>query len=115
MSKFKKLLPDPGSPPPDPPAPLPPPVPESVQPKPATSSAQKKLSPQAYVAVPKAGIPTRAEADARSDSDYLKVSIYLQRQTHRAAKQALLEEGESGFSELSDLIEALLTDWLGSR
>jgi hypothetical protein len=67
------------------------------------------------VVVPKAGIPARAEADARSDSDYLKVSIYLQRQTHRAAKQALLDEGESGFSELSDLIEALLTDWLGSR
>ncbi len=87
--------------------------------------APKKLSPQAYVATP--GIPASLDLKAMelkavelkpnpsSEADYIKVSIYLQRQTHRAVKQALLEDPEASVAELSDLIEGLLTQWLGSR
>ncbi len=87
--------------------------------------APKKLSPQAYVATP--GIPSALDLRAKAmelkavelkpnpSPDYIKVSIYLQRQTHRAVKQALLEDPEASVAELSDLIEGLLTQWLGSR
>lgn len=87
--------------------------------------APKKLSPQAYVATPgipsaldltKKAMPLKAvELKPNPSPDYIKVSIYLQRQTHRAVKQALLEDPEANVAELSDLIEGLLTRWLGSR
>lgn len=49
----------------------------------------------------------------RSHPDYEQVTAYIRRDTHRAAKIALLNEGEE--QEFSELIQALLEQWLKSR
>ena len=49
----------------------------------------------------------------RSDPDYLGFTTYIRRDTHLKAKIALLQEGKG--RELSELVEALLSDWLKSR
>lgn len=49
----------------------------------------------------------------RSHPDYEQVTAYIRKDTHRAAKIALLLEGEE--QEFSELIQALLEQWLKSR
>lgn len=49
----------------------------------------------------------------RSHPDYEQVTAYIRKDTHRAAKIALLEEGEE--REFSELIQKLLEQWLKLR
>ena len=49
----------------------------------------------------------------RSDADYVQVTAYIQKDTHREVKIALLKSGnEKNFSEL---VDSLLGGWLKSR
>lgn len=49
----------------------------------------------------------------RSDPTYSQVTAYIPEDLHRKVKIALLQEAEG--REFSQLVEALLIDWLGSR
>lgn len=49
----------------------------------------------------------------RSHPDYEQVTAYIRKDTHRAAKIALLSEGEA--REFSELVQELLEQWLKSR
>lgn len=49
----------------------------------------------------------------RSDSSFTQISAYIRKTTYRDVKIALLTEG--GTREFSDLVEALLDDWLKSQ
>jgi len=49
----------------------------------------------------------------RSHPDYEQVTAYIRKDTHRAAKIALLAEGEE--REFSELIQELLEQWLELR
>lgn len=49
----------------------------------------------------------------RSHPDYEQVTAYIRKDTHRAAKIALLSESEE--REFSELIQELLEQWLKSR
>ena len=44
----------------------------------------------------------------RRQADYKQISAYIRKDTHRAAMIRLAQDG----SELSDLVESLLADWL---
>lgn len=46
----------------------------------------------------------------RRDPAYEQVTAYIRRNTHHAVKLALLTEGDS--RQYSDLVEALLSQWL---
>lgn len=48
----------------------------------------------------------------RSNLEFIQISAYIRKTTHRDVKIALLQEGEK---EFSDLVETLLTQWLSSR
>jgi hypothetical protein len=47
----------------------------------------------------------------RSDTDFVKFTTYVRRDTHRAVKVRLVQQGR----ELSDLVEQLLADWLAKH
>ncbi len=49
----------------------------------------------------------------RSDPDYEQVSAYVRKETYRKVKIALLEAEEK--RDFSDLVEALLFDWLSKQ
>ncbi|MBE9196093.1 hypothetical protein IQ219_12430 [Synechocystis sp. LEGE 06083] len=64
--------------------------------------------------------PTPAESQAkaktkgkRSDPDYGQVSAYIRKETYRNVKIALLQEAEK--RDFSDLVEALLSEWLSNQ
>ena len=46
----------------------------------------------------------------RSDPDYVQISAYIRKETHRLAKRKLLEEDSE--RDLSDVIEELLSNWV---
>ena len=48
----------------------------------------------------------------RSHPDYEQISAYIRKETHRAVKLALLEDGGEDFS---DLVEKQLQQWLKRR
>lgn len=49
----------------------------------------------------------------RSDPDFVGLTTYVRKDTHRRAKIALLQEGKG--RELSHLVEDLIFDWLNSK
>lgn len=49
----------------------------------------------------------------RSSAEFVQVTAYIGRQTHRDVKIALLTEGKGG--EFSELVEELLAEWLAMR
>lgn len=49
----------------------------------------------------------------RSDPDYEQVSAYIRKETYRNVKIALLQEEEK--RDFSDLVEALLSEWLSNQ
>lgn len=81
----------------------------------AESSSPFKDLIQAYntpqtpiaVPVPDGRPPTRAKGKSASD-DYVKLTSYIRRETHREIKRKLLDDGR----EISELIEDLLGQWL---
>ena len=56
---------------------------------------------------PVSGEPGKAKAKS-TNKDYVKLTAYVPKQLHRAAKARLVEQGR----EISDLIEELVTGWL---
>lgn len=46
----------------------------------------------------------------RSDPDFLQVTAYIRKETHRKTKIRLLEEGQG--REFSELVEVILEEWL---
>ncbi|MEN9203341.1 MAG: hypothetical protein Q6K80_03960 [Thermostichus sp. DG_1_6_bins_120] len=77
--------------------------------------APKKLSAQAYKIPDPPPLPELVEPPETlpksSSAEYVKLTAYVSKDTHRAVKQALLESDQ----DLSELIEALLSRWLRSR
>jgi hypothetical protein len=49
----------------------------------------------------------------RSNEEFVQVTAYIEKQTHRDVKIALLTEGEG--REFSELVENLLAEWIVSR
>lgn len=49
----------------------------------------------------------------RSSDDFVQVTAYIEKETHRAVKMALLREGEG--REFSELVEELLAGWTAAR
>ena len=49
----------------------------------------------------------------RSDPNFVGLTTYVRKDTHRRAKIALLQEGKG--RELSHLVEDLISDWLNSE
>ncbi|MGY2880545.1 hypothetical protein [Thermostichus sp. OS-CIW-28] len=93
MSKFERLLDR---------------QPEGIPARPAP----KKLSAQAYkIPEPKPTLE-QPEAGAKpNSSEYVKLTAYIPKETHRAVKRLLLESDQ----DLSELVEALLSQWLRSQ
>ncbi|MCJ2543507.1 hypothetical protein [Thermostichus vulcanus] len=98
MSKFERLL--------------------AMQPEGIPSRpAPKKLSAQAYKIPDTTLAPEPPEATENlrppkpSSSEYVKLTAYIPKDTHRAVKRILLEADQ----DLSELIEVLLTQWLRSQ
>jgi len=49
----------------------------------------------------------------RSSDEFVQVTAYIEKETHRAVKMALLREGEG--REFSELVEELLAGWTTAR
>jgi hypothetical protein len=49
----------------------------------------------------------------RSDAEYVQVTAYIHKNTHRDVKITLLKSGDD--KDFSDLVDSLLADWLESR
>ena len=73
------------------------------------SDTQKPESLKSRVAEKKRGRP----AAKRSDPDFLQVTAYIRKETHRRTKIRLLEEGQG--REFSELVEVMLEEWLGRK
>lgn len=66
--------------------------------------SNESLTPQKQRGRPKA---------KRSDPNYVGFTTYIRKATHLKVKIALLQEGNG--QELSELVEALLTDWVKTK
>lgn len=80
-------------------------------------SARKESASEAETA-PTGGTsflkPSRSRPTGkRRDPEFEQVTAYLRRSTHHAVKLALLKEG--GNCQFSDLVESLLSQWLGQN
>jgi hypothetical protein len=73
------------------------------------SGTQKPEALKSRVAEKKRGRP----AAKRSDPDFLQVTAYIRKETHRKTKIRLLEEGQG--REFSELVEVMLEEWLGRK
>lgn len=79
----------------------------TVEGVPNISDTQKPEIPNIRVPDKKRGRPSAK----RSDPDFLQVTAYIRKETHRKTKIRLLEEGRG--REFSELVEAMLEEWLG--
>ncbi len=73
------------------------------------SDTQKPESLTIQTAEKKRGRPTAK----RSDPDFMQVTAYIRKETHRKTKIRLLEEGQG--REFSELVEVLLEEWLDRK
>lgn len=73
------------------------------------SGTHNPESLKSRVAENKRGRPTAK----RSDPDFLQVTAYIRKETHRKTKIRLLEEGQG--REFSELVEVMLEEWLGRK
>lgn len=74
-----------------------PPAEETPPPSPAPVPAKKRGRP----------------SGKRSDGDYVQVTAYIHKDTHRDVKITLLKSGDD--KDFSELVDSLLADWLKSR
>jgi hypothetical protein len=79
------------------------------EPEPEPAVAQVVPPSPASPEAPRRGRPP----GKRSDPTYAQVTAYVPEDLHRKVKIALLQEAKG--REFSQLVEALLIDWLGSR
>jgi hypothetical protein len=70
------------------------------------SSPQVEETPPPSPAPKKRGRPS----GKRSDAEYVQVTAYIHKNTHRDVKIALLKSGDG--KDFSDLVDELLADWL---
>ena len=78
-------------------------------------SAEDGEAPPPSPALPSGG-PTKKRgrpSGKRSDADYVQVTAYVHKDTHREVKIALLKSGDE--KDFSELVDSLLTGWLKSR
>lgn len=80
--------------------------PAIAPPTPASSETVSEPQPVTSPAAKQKGRPR----GKRSDPDYEQVTAYVRRETYRKTKIALLQRGDQ--REFSDLVEALLNEWL---
>ena len=73
------------------------------------SSTQKPEKLTIQVSEKKRGRP----AAKRSDPEFLQVTAYIRKETHRKTKIRLLEEGQG--REFSELVEVMLEEWLDRK
>ncbi len=73
----------------------------------AAKGREPEPEPESPQSAKKRGRP----AGKRSDPDYEQVTAYIRRDTYRATKIALLQQGNE--QEFSELVEELLNEWLG--
>jgi hypothetical protein len=76
------------------------------------SAAQEK-SFEEDAASPVALASTGRPSGKRSDPSFEQVTAYIRRDTYRAAKIALLQEGRR--RQFSELVEQLVGDWVRNR
>ena len=56
---------------------------------------------------------SRRRGGKRTNPDFVQVTAYIHKDTHKATKKALLDEEEP--REFSELVQDLLSDWLRLR
>jgi hypothetical protein len=71
------------------------------------TTSSKKKTPAAEPLKSGVGRP-RGKA---SDPEYRQVTVYIRRDTHSAARKRLMDEEK----ERSELVEELVSDWLGKK
>lgn len=76
-------------------------------------AAREREPEPEHIPQPEQPLPKGRPRGKRSNPDYEQVTAYIRRDTHRAVKVALLQEGES--REFSELVEELLTEWLSTQ
>lgn len=79
------------------------------EPEPGPIAAQAPPPSPAPPEAPRRGRPP----GKRSDPAYAQVTAYIPEDLHRKVKIALLQEAQG--REFSQLVEALLVEWLGPR
>lgn len=97
MSKFKSLLD----------------AAKGREPEPEKPSQDSVVNQPSSVAEPLPSPKRGRPKGKRSHPDYEQVTAYIRKDTHRAAKIALLSKGEE--REFSELIQELLEQWLKLR
>ena len=55
----------------------------------------------------------KSRSGKSSNPDFAQISVYLPKETHRAAKRALLDMDQK--MDLSELIDELLSKWVAAR
>lgn len=81
--------------------------------EPEPEKQELEVNTPQLVAEPKQPSKRGRPKGKRSHPDYEQVTAYIRKDTHRAAKIALLSEGEE--REFSELIQDLLEHWLKLR
>ena len=77
------------------------------------SPADAPLSPPPAPLAPPSAKKRGRPSGKRSDADYTQITAYIQRETHRDVKIALLKSGNG--LDFSELIDSLLAEWLKSN
>jgi hypothetical protein len=75
--------------------------------------AEEAAPPSPAPALPPAPKKRGRPSGKRSDADYVQVTAYIHKDTHRDVKIALLKSG--GEKDFSELVDDLLAEWLKSR
>lgn len=73
------------------------------------STAPAEEAPPPSPAPKKRGRPS----GKRSDAEYVQVTAYIHKDTHRDVKIELLKSGDS--KDFSELVDSLLANWLEAR
>ena len=76
---------------------------------------EREVEPQVEESPPPSPAPKKRgrPSGKRSDAEYVQVTAYIHKDTHRNVKIALLKSGSD--KDFSDLVDKLLTDWLESN
>ena len=79
--------------------------------RPARPQAVPRPEPTPEAAAPKRR--GRPAGGKRNDLDFEQVTAYVRKDIHRRVKIALLQQGQK--QEFSELVDELLTQWLGTH
>jgi hypothetical protein len=88
---------------------------EQAAPRRTARPAHREAPPE-VVPAPEVSEPKRRGRPAggkRNDPDFEQVTAYVRKDIHRRVKIALLQQGQK--QEFSELVDDLLTQWLGTQ